>query len=41
MGRTKQTFFKRINAGGQQAHEKMLNNANNQGNCKSKPPDIT
>ena len=33
MGRTKQTFFKRINADGQQAHEKMLNIANYQGNA--------
>ena len=37
MGRTK-TFFKRINADGQQAHEKMLNIANYQGNANQNHP---
>ena len=36
MGRTKQTFFKRINAGGQQAHEKMLNIISYEGNANQK-----
>ena len=30
--RTEETFFQRGNADGQQAHEKMLNIANHQGN---------
>ena len=38
MGRTKETFFKRINADGQQAHEKMLNIANYQGNANQNHP---
>ena len=32
MGRTEQTFFRRGNASGQQAHEKMFNIARHQGN---------
>ena len=35
--RPEQTFFQRGNADGQQAHEKMLNIANQSGKCKSKP----
>ena len=35
-----QTFFQRGNADGQQAHEKMLNNANYQGNVSQNHNEI-
>ena len=36
-----QTFFQRGNADGQQAHEKMLNNANYQGNVSQNHNEIS
>ena len=39
--RTKQTFLQRGNADGQQAHEKMFNTANHQGNGKQNHNEIS
>ena len=42
MGRkTEQTFFQRGNADGQEAHEKMLNITNYQGNANQNYNEIT
>ena len=42
MGRsTEQTFFQRGNADGQQAHEKMLNMSNHQGNANQNHSEIS
>ena len=42
MGRgTKQPFFQRGNAGGQQAHEKLLNAANHQGSANQNQNEIS
>ena len=38
--RPEQTFFQRGNADGQQAHEKMLNHANYQGNVSQNHNEI-
>ena len=38
--RNKQTFFQRENADGQQAHEKMLNIANHQGDANQNQVEI-
>ena len=40
-GRTEQTFFQRGNADGQQAHEKMLNMTNHQGNANKNHKEIS
>ena len=39
--RTEQTFFQRGNADGQQAHEKMLNTANEWGNANQNQNEIS
>ena len=38
--RPEKTFFQRVNADGQQAHEKVLNVANCQGNAKQNHNEI-
>ena len=39
--RTEQTFFQKGNADGQQAHEKMLNITNHQGNANQNLNEIS
>ena len=41
MRRIEQTFFQRGNADSQQAHEKMLNTANHQGNVNQNHNEVS